>query len=261
MAAVKISNARLLEAEQGRLRLAHELATAAHIQRGLLPPAPRIEGWQVEAYLESCHEVGGDLYDCRVLPDGRLLFLVGDVSGKGMGAALLMSSFLASARVLYSSCAGPGELATRLGEIVHANGDPGRFVTAFLGCLDTQTGLLHYANGGHPPPVLLRGGEIRQLEGAGVPFGILPDFAYGIVTVEIRPGDLLAVFSDGIPEAQRAEEFFGDERLHEALVAAASASDLAQVRGGVLTRLAAFLGDAPRSDDVTLLLIRREETP
>ncbi len=261
MAAVKISNARLLVAEQARLRLAHELATAAHIQRGLLPPAPRIEGWQVEAYLESCHEVGGDLYDCRLLPDGRLLVIVGDVSGKGMGAALLMSSFLASARVLYRSCDDPGELATRLGEIVHANGDPSRYVTGFVGCLDTRTGALHYANAGHPPAMLLRGGRVHRLEGTGVPFGIMPDFAYGTATAEFHPGDLLAVFSDGIPEAQRGDEFFGDERLHEALVAAAAARDLAQVRGGLLTCLATFLGDAPRSDDVTLLLIRREAAP
>ena len=261
MAAVKISNARLLEAEQGRLRVAQELATAAQIQRGLLPVAPEVEGWQLEAYLETCHEVGGDLYDCRFRRDGRLVFLVGDVSGKGMGAALLMSSFLASARVLYESCADPGELATRLGAIVCGGGDPGRFVTGFLGCLDARTGTLHYVNAGHPSAVLLCGSEVHHLESNGVPFGLLPDVTYGTLTTEFRPGWTLAVFSDGIPEAQRGPEFFTEARLHEALVEAAAAPDLADVRRGVFARLDEFLGDTPHSDDITLLLIRREAAP
>jgi phosphoserine phosphatase RsbU/P len=257
MAAVKISNVRLLEVEQVRLRLAHELATAAQIQRRLLPLPPKVEGWQVDAYLETCHEVGGDLYDYRFRPDGRLVFLVGDVSGKGMGAALLMSSFLASARVLYESCADAGELATRLGAIVHANGDPGSFVTGFLGCLDMDTGTLHYVNAGHPSAVLLCGHDVREIQSNGVPFGILPDFTYRTLTTEIPPGQMLAVFSDGIPEAQRGSEFFTEERLHEALAEASAAPDLADVRCGVFARLDAFLGDSPHSDDITLLLIRR----
>jgi sigma-B regulation protein RsbU (phosphoserine phosphatase) len=261
MAAVKISNARLLEAEQGRLRLAQELAIAAQIQRGLLPPAPQVEGWQVEAHLETCHEVGGDLYDCRFRRDGRLIFLVGDVTGKGMGAALLMSSFLASARVLYESCTDPGDLAARLSAIVCDNGDPGRFVTGFLGCLDAGAGTLHYVNAGHPSALLLCGREIRPLESNGIPLGVLRDFSYRALTTEIRPGSMLAVFSDGIPEAQRGLEFFTEARLHEALVEAAAASDLADVRRGILARVDAFLGDAPRSDDITLLLIRREAAP
>jgi phosphoserine phosphatase RsbU/P len=259
MAAVKISNARLLVTEQARQRMAHELATAAQIQRGMLAPAPQVEGWQVEACLEPCHEVGGDLYDCRTTCDGRLVFQVGDVTGKGMGAALLMSSFLASSRVLYASCNDPGALASRLGGIVCDHGDPGRFVTGFVGCLDLRTGTLHYVNAGHPAALLLHDGALRPLESNGVPFGVLPGFDYRAVTTEIPPGGMLAVFSDGIPEAQRGLEMFDDERLHEALLAAAAAPDLADVRRKLLGRLDAFLGDAPRSDDVTLLLIRRAD--
>jgi serine phosphatase RsbU (regulator of sigma subunit) len=260
MAAVKISNAHLLEAEHARLRLAHELATAAEIQRGLLPPAPSVEGWQVDAHLETCYEVGGDLYDCRLRNDGRLVFLVGDVAGKGMGAALLMSSFLASARVLYGSCSDPGELATRLGDIVRANRDPTRFVTGFLGCLDTRTGALHYVNAGHPSALLLRGTETRELASSGIPFGLLDEYRYDAETTEILPGEMLAIFSDGIPEAMRGDEFFGDARLQETLAAAAATPDLDGARRGVFARLDAFLGDAPRSDDITLLLIRRDAT-
>ena len=261
MAAVKISNARLLSAEQSRLRLAHELATAAQIQRGMLAPAPHVEGWQVEACLETCLEVGGDLYDCRMTRDHRLVFQVGDVTGKGMGAALLMSSFLASSRVLYESCTDPGALASRLSAIVCENGDPGRFVTGFLGCIDLHAGTLHYVNAGHPAALLLHHGEIRCLESNGVPFGVLPGYTYETLTTEIPAGGMLAVFSDGIPEAQCGLEMFEDARLHEVLLEVAAAPDLADVRRGVLARLDTFLADASRSDDVTLLLIRREAAP
>lgn len=257
MAAVKISNARLLAAEQARQRLAHELATAAQIQRGMLVAPPPVAGWQVEARLEPCHEVGGDLYDCRATCDGRLVFQVGDVTGKGMGAALLMSSFLASSRVLYGTCEDPGVLASRLGGIVCDYGDPGRFITGFVGCLDLATGALRYVNAGHPAALLLHRGEVRSLESNGVPFGVLAGFEYRASGVEIPPGGLLAIFSDGIPEAQRGEEMFEEERLREALLEAAAAPELADVRRGVLAQLDAFLGDAPRSDDVTLLLVRR----
>jgi serine phosphatase RsbU (regulator of sigma subunit) len=257
MAAVKISNARLLADEQARQRIAHELATATQIQRGMLAPPPPVPGWQVEVCLEPCHEVGGDLYDCRLTGEGRLVFQVGDVTGKGMGAALLMSSFLASSRVLYASCADPGALSRRLGDTVCELGDPGRFVTGFVGCLDPRTGTLHYVNAGHPPAFLLHDGALRPLESTGVPFGVVPGFDYRAVTAEIPPGGLLAVYTDGIPEAQSATEMFEDERLREALLEAAAAPDLADARRVVLDRLDAFLGDAPRSDDVTLLLLRR----
>jgi len=130
MAAVKITNARLLEGDQARVRMTQELATAAEIQRGLLPPGPpRIPGWEFDAVLQTCFEVGGDLYDFHVDAAGRVIFLLGDVSGKGMGASLLMSSFLASARVLYDVCPGPRELADRLGRLVFASTDSGRFIT------------------------------------------------------------------------------------------------------------------------------------
>jgi len=130
MAAVKITNARLLEAEQARARIIQELASATRIQRGLLPSSlPATPGYELDAHLETCFEVGGDLYDLWQRSDGRVVFMLGDVTGKGLGAALLMSSFLASARVLYDICSDMGELATRLGTIVHRSVESGNFVT------------------------------------------------------------------------------------------------------------------------------------
>lgn len=257
MAAVKITNGRLLEAEQAQARLAQELATAAQIQRGLLPVTPQVAGYEIEAFIETCYEVGGDLYDFHLDRDGALHLVVGDVTGKGMGAALLMSSFLASARVLYETCETLAEFATRLGAIMNRSTDPKRFVTGFVGRLDPATGTLEYVNAGHPLPILMRNGELRELESTGVPFGVLPHFPYLARSVDLAGGEVLALFSDGIPEAQRGEELFGDQRLHEAMRGTLPTDDLATLRDRVLERVRAFVGDAPRSDDITLVLIRR----
>jgi sigma-B regulation protein RsbU (phosphoserine phosphatase) len=258
MAAVKIKNARLLEAEQAARDLAAQLETAVTIQRNLLPPRPpELAGWQFDAYLESCYAVGGDLFDFHRMPDGRLLFMIGDVSGKGLGAALVMSSFLSAARVLYTVCTDVAELATRLSSALHYNIDPGRFVTGVIGCIDPAAGRLEYVNAGHPAPCVIVNGALRELAASGVPFGVLPDVPYQCASVQIEPGALIAVFSDGIPEAQRGEEFFDEERVHSALRDAAKHSDLAVARGAVLARVDEFLGGAKRTDDLTLLLLRR----
>jgi serine phosphatase RsbU (regulator of sigma subunit) len=258
MAAVKIKNARLLEAEQDARQLAQQLETAVGIQRNLLPVRPpEVPGYELDAYLESCYAVGGDLFDFHRMPDGRLLFLIGDVSGKGLGAALLMSSFLSAARVLYESSADVADLATRLSVAIHRNAEHNRFVTGVVGCLDPVAGRLDYVNAGHPAPCVVSGGKLRELEATGVPFGVLPEVPYRQETVGLDRGALLALFSDGIPEAQRGDEFFDGERLRRALCEAAALPDLAAVRGAVLGRVDEFLAGTKRGDDLTLLLLRR----
>ena len=258
MAAVKITNSRLLEADRDRARLEQELATASQIQRQLLPPTPAsVPGWKFDAFLESCNEVGGDLYDFHLTQDGHLLFLLGDVSGKGMGASLLMSSFLASARVLYEAQREPAELSSRLGRLLHATTDAGRFITGFLGSLNLATGELVYVNAGHPPACLVREGKLVQLEATGIPFGVLPDFSYECAAVTMEPGDLLAIFSDGIPEAQNRDEFFDFDRLSAVLREQGDVAELESARRNVLARVEAFLNGEPRTDDITLLLVRR----
>ncbi len=259
MAAVKITNARLLETEQARMRMAQELATAARIQRGLLPAEPpALAGWTVDAFLESCYEVGGDLYDFHRRPDGTLVVIAGDVAGKGMGAALLMSSFLASARVLYEGCARPGELADRLGALVGRSADRGRFVTGFIGFLDPASGHLRFVNAGHAPPCVVCEGGVRTLESTGVPFGILPGASYAEGETTLGGGEMLALYSDGFLEAQRGDEFFDDERLHAALSDGLALPRLEDARRLILDRVAEFQAGAPRGDDLTLVLMRRE---
>ena len=258
MAAVKITNSRLLEAEQQRARMEQELATASRIQRSLLPAPPAVQGLQCNARLETCFEVGGDLYDFHVRDDGRFLFMVGDVSGKGMGASLLMSSVLSSSRVLYDTCHDPAEFLGRLNAVVHRSTESGHFVTLFFGCLDVATGQLDYVNAGHNAPMLVRDGKLVELEATGIPLAILPSFPYTRSTVTLGPGELLAVFSDGIPEAARGGEFFDNERLGQALIAQAKTPSLEEAGDRLLGEVETFLAGTPRSDDVTLVLLRRQ---
>jgi len=260
MAAVKITNARLLEDQRDRDRVLQELASATSIQRGMLPEGtPRVPGYELDAYLATCTEVGGDLYDFHIRDDGKLVFVVGDVTGKGMGAALLMSSFLASARVLYDAYADPAELSRRLGAMVHRTADPTRFVTGFVGVLDPATGALTYVNAGHPWPMLVKNGTMRELESNGVPFGVVPQFPYTATTVELARGEVFALFTDGIPEAQKGEELYNEDRLRAAMCEEYQAADLAQLRSRLLARVDEFLSGSPRNDDITLILIRRAD--
>jgi len=258
MAAVKISNSRLLEAEQARQRLALELSTATRIQQNLLPEAPTdVPGWALHAVLQTCYEVGGDLYDFYRRDDGQLVYMVGDVSGKGMGAALLMSSALSSSRVLYEAFDDPLRLVVRLNEVVYRSTDARNFITLFIGYLDPATGVLRYVNCGHPEPILARGQSLRSLEATGVPIGMMSSFPWTMGQTVVEPGETMAVFSDGIPEAQRVEEFFDTERVEEAMRDLAGNPDLAKVAEGIIARIDDFSAGEHRSDDVTLVLLRR----
>ncbi len=258
MAAVKITNARLLEAAQVRARLEQEVATATRIQRTLLFPPPVVLGWGVHARLQTCFEVGGDLYDFHMREDGRLVFVVGDVSGKGMGAALLMSSVLSSARVLYDTCDDPAQLAMRLNSVMHRSTDPGHFVTMFVGYLDLVKGQVCYVNAGHNSPMIIGESGTRELGATGTPIAILPDFPYTTGETVLTRGELLAVFTDGIPEAQNGEAFYEDARLERRLRALNGAGEIADIGRGVLEDVDAFVDGGERTDDITLVLLRRE---
>ncbi len=258
MAAVKITNARLLESDAARRRMVQELETAARIQRSLLCALPECPGVDCLARLETCYEVGGDLYDLHRRTDGRLVVVIGDVSGKGMGAALLMSSTLSSARVLYDSCHDPAELVTRLNAVLFRSTEAGRFVTLFVGCLDPASGALHYCNAGHNPPLIVGPAGLRELAATGIPVAMLEQFPYEAATATLAPGETLALYTDGIPEAMCGREFYGDERLAAMLRGAGRDVALGVTAQALLADVDAFAAGTPRADDVTLLLVRRE---
>ena len=262
MAAVKISNVRLAEAEREQQRIRQELETATRIQEGLLIDPPALPGWLCHVRLEPCNEVGGDLYDLHVRHDGTLVLLVGDVSGKGMGAALLMSGTLASARALYDECAGPLPFVQRLHASVSRSRDERSYVTLFVGWLDPESGQLRYVNAGHPEPHLVKKGSMRKLDSTGTPVGPAFRLASSLIPwvegeVVLQDDETLAVFSDGIPEAQRGKELFGSERLAVAVEESLGEHDLAAMADGIIGRIDAFAAGEHRADDVTLLLMRR----
>ncbi len=258
MAAVKITNSRLLATEEVRRRMAHELATATRIQKALLPAAPEdVAGWAFHASLETCHEVGGDLYDFHRRADGRHVVLIGDVSGKGMGAAMLMSSILSAARVLYDVCPTPLALVQRLNDAMYKHTEGQHFVTLFVGFLDGASGHMAYVNAGHPDAHLVSPGQVRRLEATGIPVGMLADFPWQMADTVVAQGEMVALFSDGIPEAQRDLEFYEFERLAASLSAAGAASDLAVSAQRILDDVAEFTTGWPRADDITLVLFRR----
>ena len=225
VAAIRIEHTRLAEVEQAERIHAKQLEQAAEIQRGLLPvQAPNVPGVDLAGYNAACHTVGGDYYDFLPYPDGRVALLVGDVAGKGMPAALLMSSLQARVQVLFDDPQNLAALVTRLNRIITSNCPSNRFITFFIGILDPKTGELTYVNAGHNPPLVAHAdGSVDKLDGTGLILGILPVATYTQKTCTLAPGDAVLLFSDGVTEAVRpdADEEFGEDRLARELFEAA----------------------------------------
>jgi serine phosphatase RsbU (regulator of sigma subunit) len=258
-AAIRIENARLAEIEEGDRRMQRDLSQAAEIQRGVLPAkAPRVGGVDVAGFNAPCRTVGGDYYDYFVYGDGRAGLALGDVSGKGMPASLMMMALHARVQVLAED---PGDLAalmTRLNKATCVNCPSNRFITFFFCVLDGASGEVTYANAGHNPPVLMRAsGEAEMVEGGGPVLGLLPMAPYHEMRARLEPGDTLALYSDGVTEANNtADEEFGEERLIEALRRNRGEPAEAIVQA-VRTALAAFTAKAPQTDDITLVIAKR----
>jgi serine phosphatase RsbU (regulator of sigma subunit) len=258
LVAVKITQTRLLEAEREKERMEQEMATAATIQKTLLPSTlPEVPSFEIFAHQEPCFEVAGDLYDAHRLADGTLLFTLGDVSGKGLGSALLMSHVIACLRVLYEDKLELANLIQRLHLQVLRSSGPTHFATLFFARLSPDGTRLDYVNAGHNPPYLVGpDASVLALEATGLPLGLLEGTQYESGSVAFPPGGLLCVFSDGIPEAEVLGEFYGEERLIEGLVTHRDLP-LPELAEHILKDLQGFLGTTPAGDDITLFLIRR----
>ncbi|HYL34739.1 MAG TPA: SpoIIE family protein phosphatase [Bryobacteraceae bacterium] len=260
VAAIRIEHTRLAEVEQAERILARDLEQAAVIQRGLLPvSAPVVPGLDLAGYNAPCRTVGGDYYDFLTYPDGRVAMLVGDVAGKGMPAALLMSSLQARVQVLFDDPVDLAALVTRLNRIITSNCPSNRFISFFFGVLDPKTGLLTYVNAGHNPPLLVhRTGQVEKLEGTGVILGILPGAKYEQRTCTLEPGDVVVLFSDGVTEActPDTDEEFGEDRLAAAL---AELKDLPaqSIIESINQQVQEFTAGAPPADDITLVIAKR----
>ncbi len=245
--------------ERENARLEDELRLARVIQDRLLPSGPpTIAHYDVAGTSLPARQVGGDYFDYLMLEGGLVGIAVADVSGKGAAAALLMSSFRASLYSIDLATLGPAESLVRLNRFIHASVDPGKFITAFLGILDPATGVLKYSCAGHEPPIVVSPeGEIAHLTAGGLVLGLFPSAVYEEEAVRMPTGSLLAVFTDGVTEAQSPSgEFYGDERLIDVLQK--SGGDTSAITVAVIMReLQAFAGVAAQYDDITLVLARR----
>jgi sigma-B regulation protein RsbU (phosphoserine phosphatase) len=259
VAAIRIENARLAEIEQTERIMQRELSQAAEIQGRMLPDkAPLVAGTDLAGYNAACRTVGGDYYDFFPYADGRVGLALGDVSGKGMPASLMMMGLQARVQVLAEEPQNLAAVVTRLNKITCQNCPSNRFITFFICVLNPATGELTYCNAGHNPPVLVRaGGSVEYLEGGGPPLGILPSVNYAEYHVQLVPGDVLAIYSDGVTEAMNAkDEEFGDESFAEALKANRQ-KGAAEIVDAVTQALTAFTAGSPAADDITLVVARR----
>jgi serine phosphatase RsbU (regulator of sigma subunit) len=253
----------LYRAEEYERALAHqrvlqELSVAAEIQRSFLPDAlPLISGWQLAATLRPARQTSGDFYDVLELPGGRLGLVIADVTDKGTGAAL----FMALSRTLIRSYAfeypDRPELALQAANTrILSDSRSSMFVTVFYAVLDPAAGMLRYANAGHNPPFLLpASGQPAMLGNTGIPLGIEDGATWGAAQIDIQPGGVLVLYTDGVNEAQNAEgELFELERLLQTAQHSPERT-AAAVQASILAAVDAFVGAAPQADDVTMLVL------
>ncbi|HJT17192.1 MAG TPA: SpoIIE family protein phosphatase, partial [Thermoanaerobaculia bacterium] len=206
-AAIKLETTRLREEAIQKRIMDEELKTASVIQRRLLSAAPTgVEGYSFAGMNRPCRTVSGDYYDFVVRPDGRVYFVIADVSGKGVTAGLLMAGLQASFRIFTKNDPRPSELMVQLNVTLKDNLPQSKFVTLFLGRLDTRTGVVEYANAGHTPPMLLHSDSVEELGETDLVLGVISQAQYTHRTVQLLPGDSLVIFTDGLLEAEGIEQ-------------------------------------------------------
>jgi serine phosphatase RsbU (regulator of sigma subunit) len=256
---IKVENDRLIEERIENERIHYQLANARDIQFRLLPVRPpEVPGYEVTGVSVPCYEVGGDYFDFIGLPSGVVVIALGDVSGKGFDAALLMASLHASVRSQAYTTAPVAEKVRAVHRYLWECTPPNRFVTLFYGELDPQTHRLVYVNAGHLPPVLVRSdGSVESLEPVGPPLGILGDRAHPEREVRLEPGDLLAIYSDGMAELPSPSgEELGTARVVE-LLRQNRHLRVTSLRDVLEAAIRDFRGTAQAADDLTFVLVRR----
>jgi serine phosphatase RsbU (regulator of sigma subunit) len=247
--------------ERERERVEQELRTAQRIQQALLPRAtPTLEGWRLATFYQPAREVGGDFYDFLSLPGGRLGLVLGDVSGKGIPAALIMAttrSMLRAVAATADEAAAPGAVLRRVNQLLCGDLPGGTFVTCFYGLLDPASGTLRFANAGQDLPALRRAdSSVCELRATGMPLGLMPESAYEEREAQIDRGASILFYSDGLVEAHNARrEMFGFARLASAIGADPGG---APAISALLRDLASFAGATwEQEDDITLVTLER----
>lgn len=262
-AAPALRVAQLVQEQQAqaraRERLDQELRVARLIQQTLLPKdLPTLPDWQLAAFYQPARAVGGDFYDFLYFEDGRLGIVIGDVTDKGVPAALVMATTRSILRTAAQRAASPGVVLERANDLLYPDIPPKMFVTCLYAILDPVSGRLWYANAGHDLPYLRHGSQVQELRATGMPLGLMPGMHYEEKEMFLAPGDGILFYSDGLVEAHNPErEMFGFPRLMDLLGTRTADSPLIDF---LLGQLASFTGAGwEQEDDVTLVTLQRAE--
>ena len=241
-----------------KLIFREEMQAGRAVQRALMPDhSPELAGWEACLYTQSANEVGGDLVDYLALDASRLGVALGDVAGKGLPAALLMAKLQATLRGFAPESDSLAMLGSRLNRILHRDGLPNRYATLVYLEIVADSGHVRILNAGHMPPLLLRGAKVEEMPRTSSALGMFLDATFVDQQVDVGIDDLLVAYSDGLTEAMnRAGEFFGDERLHQ-LVAELGGQTAKTASARLVAAVDAFVGDAPRHDDLSLVVLKR----
>jgi serine phosphatase RsbU (regulator of sigma subunit)/predicted ester cyclase len=254
---------RLEQEIRERERIEQELGVARRIQHASLPEeVPTLEGWQIAPFYRPAREVGGDFYDFHLLSEGRLGVVVGDATGKGVPAALVMATTCGMLQAVSQAIdsPSPGEVLSRVNETLFARIPSNMFVTCFYAILDPQRGSLSYANAGHDLPYLRRrGGECEELRARGMPLGLMPGMRYEEKEMVLDAGEVAFFYTDGLVEAHDPEgEMFGFPRLRELVAEHGEERALGE---SLLEELYSFVGAGwEQEDDITLLTLKRSSS-
>jgi serine phosphatase RsbU (regulator of sigma subunit) len=241
-----------------RQSIEQELKMARRIQQAMLPEdMPRLDGWNILHHYQPAREVGGDFYDFFELPEGRLGMVVGDATGHGMPAALVMATARSMIRAVSQTSDSPGEVLRRANDPLFMDIPPNMFVTCLYAILDPKSGRLLYANAGHDLPYLhRRNGDAEELRARGMPLGLMPGMDYEEKETTLEAGEAALFYSDGLVEAHDPKgEMFGFPRLRALVAEHGEEGSLGNV---LLEKLYSFVGEGwEQEDDITLLTLRR----
>jgi PAS domain S-box-containing protein len=253
---LKSAMAREQQEAQERQRLEQELHIARLIQQTLLPKSlPELPHYEVAAYYQPARQVGGDFYDFLTLPDGQLGLIVGDVSGKGVPAALVMAITRTMLQAAYRM-GSPGEILEQVNNTLYRDIPPNMYVTCLTALLDSRTGRLQYANAGHDLPYLRHTDGVSELRATGMPLGLMPNMSYEEKEITLEPGESVLFYSDGLVEAHDPRrEMFGFPRMQGFVGAHPGGATLID---SLLAELERFTGEEwEQEDDITLLTLQR----
>jgi len=260
-AVISLENARLFLQAIEKQKLEDELNVARTIQNKLLPRSlPKIPGYDFYGLNHSSKQVGGDYYDFIPLRNNRLALAIGDVSGKGVPASLLMANLQAGLRTILQEDMPLPKIVQNLNLLIYQNTDPDKYITFFIGILDTAKNTLEFVNAGHNPPYLFSPTKgITSLRAGGIILGMLPEFTYETGLIRLEKGDVLLCYTDGVNEAINLnEEEFGEERI-EALLKTEASRSCKQIAERIINAITTFSNSAEQYDDITVLLAKRTE--